>query len=310
MLRVGVAVGLSSLFASPARADKAFCNVTPCDQREITRRTLPADLKAGQVTCKKGQDVGEDQQKRVVYCTTARSVTVDGIVVAADAYTLFHPNGKIYQTKVAKPFTRKLGDGSQVSCGLDHVSLDDQGALLVCDLAAPLGRSPKARVGEGVAFYPSGKTRGLMLDETHRAFGLEFPPGVRLGFDEQGKVVGGWIPKASTIGGLALWWDFRLWPNGKFRELQLDQPAKIQGHDFPKRAKLAYRDDGTLERAEYIEKEGFMIHGEPWHDTLFLEFDKAGKITKRRSEHWQAKEGPGQYRERLERERNKKKPRP
>lgn len=293
---------LVAIGALPAHADKAFCNVTPCDQREITRRTLTTDRPAGAVTCKKGHEIGEDQQKRVVFCTTARAAAVDGMVVKAGEYTLFHANGKIYQTRMARPFTRTLRDGSQVSCAADLVSLDPSGALTYCKLAAAPAHAPKIRAKEGASFHPSGKLAGFTLDEPYTRFGIALIPGSHIQLDERGRLVGGWLPDPVTAGALTLWWDFRLWPNGKLRSAQLDQPAKLQGHDFPKHAKLAFRDDGTLEAAEYVEKEGFMIHGEPWHDTRFLRFDRAGKITGSRTEHWQAQEGPGQFRERLKRE--------
>lgn len=306
VLRVGLGVGLGLLLALPARADKAFCNVTPCDQREITTRTLAKAVMAGPVTCKAGHEVGEDKQQRVVYCTTAKSVVVDGMTVKADEYTLFHPNGRIYQTRMARPFVRTLANGTKVSCGADLVSLDPSGALTYCKLVAPLAHSPKIRVGAGIVFFPNGKLRAFTLDEPYTAAGISFIPGSSVSFDEQGKLVGGWLPDPVAAGSLTLYWDFEVWPNGKLRAIQLEKPATVQGHAFPKRAKLAFRDDGSLEAAEYIEKEGFMVHGEPWHDTRFLTFDKTGKVTSSRTEHYQAKEGPGQYRERMKRERGGK----
>ncbi len=281
--------------ATPAMAERAFCNVTPCDQREITRRRLTMELPAGPVTCKRGQDVGEDARKRVVYCTTAKVVTVDGIVIAANAYTLFHPNGKIYQSTVAKPFERTLGDGSKVSCGVEHVSLDDKGALLFCKLAAARAGSPKPKVGENVAFHPNGKLAGFTLDEPYTSQGISLPMGASVSFDDKGNLVGGWLKDPALVGGLSLWWDFRLWPNGKLQTAQLDKQAKIQGHDFPRHAKLTFRVDGSLEAAEYVEKEGFMIHGEEWSDTRFVTFDKAGKVLTTRVEHYQSTARPPKF---------------
>jgi hypothetical protein len=305
-VRVLLGIVIASAGVSPAAADKAFCNVTPCDQREITTRTLDKDLPVGPVTCKKGKEAGEDAQKRVVYCTIAKTVTVDGMTVKAGAYTLFHPNGKIYQTTMAKPFERTLADGSKVTCAADLVSLEPNGALTYCDLGAARAGKPRPRVGEGIVFYPDGKLRAYTLDEPYTAAGISLIPGSSVSFDDKGRLIGGWLKDPVVAGALTIDGDFQVWPNGKLRMVHLEKAAKIQGHEFPQRAKLGFRDDGTLAAAEYIEKQGFMIHGEPWHDTRYMTFDKAGKVLTSYSDHYQAKEGPGQFRERLKRERDAK----
>jgi hypothetical protein len=311
MLALGVlriAFGFVLASVAPAAADKAFCNVTPCDKREITTRKLDKDLPAGSVTCKKGHEVGEDQQKRVVYCTTAKNVTVDGMMVKAGEYTLFHPNGKIYQTRMAKPFERTLADGSKVSCGADLISQTDTGALTYCKLGGARAAKPKAKVGEGISFHPSGRIAGLHLDETFTQAGLTIPAGNSIVFDDAGRLIGGYLRDPITAGAWTIEYDFRIHPNGKLMRIGLAKAAKIAGHEFPERAELVFRDDGSLEAAQYVEKRGFMIHGEPWTDTRFMTFDKTGKVLTTRLEHYQAKEGPGQYRERLQRERKGKKP--
>jgi len=50
--------------------------------------------------------------------------------------------------------------------------------------------------------------------------------------------------------------------------------------------------DGTLQRADYVSKRGFMIHGEPWSDTVHLTFDCHEKVVESHTEHFQADHAP------------------
>jgi hypothetical protein len=52
------------------------------------------------------------------------------------------------------------------------------------------------------------------------------------------------------------------------------------------------RADGTLQRADYVSKRGFMIHGEPWSDTVHLTFDCHEKLVESHTEHFQADHAP------------------
>lgn len=287
------------LVSSTAMADEggAFCELTPCVPGTVTRRMLTKDEPGGPVTCKRGRELGVDSKtKQLVFCTTAKQAVVDGIAVAADSYTLFHPNGRIYQSHASAPFERTLADGSKVRCAADLFALEPDGKLRTCDLAAPRAGSPKARVGEGIAFHPSGRIAGLTLDERYTAAGIDFVPGTHLAWDDKGVLRGGWAKDPIRAGTLTIDWDFTLYPSGKLESVQLAKPAKLVGIDFPDGAKLKFRADGTLEEAEYVVKEGFMIHGEPWRDTRFVGFDKAGKITRDRTDHWQSDVRPRKYR--------------
>jgi hypothetical protein len=285
----------SAAFAEEPRG--AFCELTPCVPGTVTRAKLLEDEPAGPVTCAKGSELGRDTQtKKLVFCTVAKAVTVDGIPIAAKSYTLFHPNGKLYQSHASAPFDRTLADGSTVRCAAELFALEPTGTLRYCDLAGPRTGSPKPRVGEGISFHPSGRVAGMTIDEPYQSAGNSFTAGTHLAWDDTGVLRGGWAKDPVTVGALTIDWDFELYPTGKLRIAQLSKAAKIQGHDFPDHAKLQFRSDGTLETAEYISKRGFMIHGEMWTDTRTLTFDKTGKITSDHTEHYQSDVRPPKFR--------------
>jgi len=256
---------------------------------------LTKDEQVGKLTCKKGAELGVDANKRIVFCTTARAVDVDGLAVAADAYTLVHPNGRIYQTHVRAAFEVTLADKTTVKCAANLVALHDDGHLRYCELAAKRAGSPRPRVGGGISFHPDGRIASLTLDEPFEAAGLALPAGTFVGWDAKGALLGGYASDAIRAGALSIHYDFALHPSGKLATIQLAAAAKIQGHDFPADAKLGFRDDGTLEAAQYVADRGFMIHGEQWTDTRHMTFNPAGKITSSRIDHWQSPIGEGRH---------------
>lgn len=286
----------STAFAEEPRG--AFCELTPCVPGTVMRTKLLKDELAGAVICAKGSELGRDSQtKKLVFCTVAKAVTVDGIPIAAKSYTLFHPSGRIYQSHASAPFDRTLADGSTVRCAAELFALEPTGTLRYCDLGAARAGSPKPRIGEGIAFHPSGRVAGMTLDEPYRAAGNSFVPGTHLAWDDTGVLRGGWAKDPITVGALTIDWDFELYPTGKLRLAQLAKAAKLQGHEFPDDAKLTFRSDGTLEAARYVSKHGFMIHGEQWTDTRSLTFDKTGKITSDHTEHYQSNVRPPKFKD-------------
>ena len=68
------------------------------------------------------------------FCTTARAQVIDGLALAADAYTLVHPNGRVYQSHLRAPQTFTLADGSTVGCDRDLIALTPDGAVTYCQL--------------------------------------------------------------------------------------------------------------------------------------------------------------------------------
>jgi hypothetical protein len=287
---------LAWLVPSTAIADGAFCELTPCVPGPVIRTTLAADQVIGTLTCKKGQEIGHDTRKRVVFCTTAKPAVVDGIPIAANAYTLFHPNGRIYQTHAGRTFERTLADGSKVTCGADLFALEPDGLLTYCRLGGPRSGTPPARIGAGIAFHRSGRIAGMTLDAPYTAAGLALGDGASVRWDDKGALIGGYSSTPIAAGALIIKYEFALHPSGTLKAVTLGKAAKVAGHEFPEFAKLSFRADGTLEAAEYVAKRGFMIHGEPWTDTRHMQFDRTGKITADRTEHYQAKEAPRKFR--------------
>ncbi len=273
--------------SAQVHADGAFCEVTPCVPGPVIRRVLTKDERVGALTCKKGQELGVDSKRRVVFCTTAKPADVAGLAIAAASYTLFHPNGRIYQTHLRATVERTLADQSKVTCGADLIALTDDGKLSYCKLAKPRTSTPRARVGEGISFHPSGRIAGATLDEPYTAAGLALPAGASAVWDGNGVLVGGYVRDPIQAGTLSIRSDFALHPNGKLRIVELAVAAKVQGNDFPEDAKLAFHVDGTLERAEYVSAHGFMIHGEQWRDTVHATYDAAGKLATSTTDHWQ-----------------------
>lgn len=298
-----------TLTAMPAQADDrvgAFCEVTPCLPGPVTTSKLAAERRVGAVACKQGENIGVDSQQRVQYCTTARDVDVDGLPVAAKSYTLFHPSGKIYQTHARKKFERTLKDGSKITCGVDVVSIADDGTLLYCKVGAAYTVSAaiggakagglKASVGDGIAFHAGGQLAGLTIDEPYTSGSIPLPAKTSISFDDKGNLAGGYLKNEMVAWGMTINYEFGVHPNGKPKLVNLRKPVKLAGHEFPDFAKLAFRDDGSLEAAEYVEARGFMIHGEPWEDTRTMTFDKTGKVTSTHLEHYQAKDPPPKFR--------------
>jgi hypothetical protein len=284
-------LAILAVLALPARADErgAFCEVTPCLKGPVTRRMLAANEVHGKVTCKKGHELGVDAQKRLVFCTIAKAVDVDGLAVKAGSYTLFHPNGRIYQTHLRAKYEATLADQTKVVCAANEViSRLDDGTLAFCDLAAPRAGSPRPRVGEGVSFHRNGRPAGMTLDDKLAIAGLEIPAGSSVYFDEKGTLLGGRLASAIKAGALQIRYELTLHPNGKLRTAELAADATIQGHALPEWAELEFRADGTLERAKFVEKRGTMPHGEEWTDTRHMTFDPKGKVTHSYLDHWQS----------------------
>jgi hypothetical protein len=201
---------------------------------------------------------------------------------------LFHPNGRIYQTHVRATFEATLADTTKVTCGADLVALHEDGTLRYCKLAGKRTGTPRPRVGEGISFHRDGRVASMTLDEAYTTAGLALPPGAFAAWDAKGALTGGSVTAPITAGALSIRSDFALHPNGKLRVVELAAPAKLQGHDFPADAELAFRGDGTLEAAKYVEKRGFLPHGEQWTDTRHLTFDATGKVTSSQVDHWQS----------------------
>ncbi|MDC0741369.1 hypothetical protein [Polyangium mundeleinium] len=251
------------------------------------------DTRFGAVVCKAKQGVWRDPTGQVRACTVARPVTVSGIDIGADAYTLFHANGHPWQTHVAHPITWKTAAGVVVPCAADLVVFSKTGALEHCKLHRPMVLDGVAcRAGESVAFHPGGRLWAATIDAPVLALGITFPEGKRLSWHEDGSFAGAYVTEPWEIQGFVVRSDVKVHPNGKLAEIVLAQPRDLAGQSFPAGAKLRFRADGTLQRADYVSKRGFMIHGEPWSDTVHLTFDCHEKVVESHTEHFQADHAP------------------
>jgi hypothetical protein len=266
----------------------------------VTRRQVVHDERIGRVLCKAGNEAGVDGEGRLVFCTIARAVEMDGVPVAAAAYTLFHRNGRLYQTELAAPRALARGDGTKVACAAELVVLYDDGRLWSCRLAGRLdaraaesvrardGAAPRVRARQTVSFHRDGRLEGATIDAPLLVGKLVLPAGTSVHWDAAGAVVGGSLAAPCDLAGLRAGGEFELDGHGALRAAVLAAPGRVQGHDLPAGAQLRFRGDGTLESASYIAKRGFMIHGEEWTDTAHVTYDPSGKITGEDVEHWQS----------------------
>ncbi|WP_281334085.1 hypothetical protein [Polyangium sp. 6x1] len=251
------------------------------------------DTPFGAVVCKAKQGVWRDPTGQVRACTVARAVTVSGVDIGAGAYTLFHANGHPFQTHVAHPITWKTAAGVSVPCAGDFVVFSEAGALEHCKLQRPMVLDGiSCRAGEDVAFHAGGRLWAATIDAPVTALGITFPAGRRLSWHEDGSFEGVYVTEPLAIQGFVARSEVKVHPNGKLAEIDLAEPADLAGQSFPAGAKLRFRADGTLQRADYVSKRGFMIHGEPWSDTVHLTFDCHEKVVGSRTEHFQAEHAP------------------
>src|SRR6185436_907234 len=87
--------------ASPDDEWREEWRASEAERGPIAKRRLEHDERVGRVPCKAKFDVGVDAKGRLVFCTTAAAVTLDGMPVAAETYSSFYPSGRVYQAQLA-----------------------------------------------------------------------------------------------------------------------------------------------------------------------------------------------------------------
>src|SRR5262249_6433955 len=97
--------------AKPPPRDEGYTHVVP-----------DHDVAIGRVVGRAGAGVWRDPEGRLRVCTVARRVALDGVEVAAGAYTLFHESGRPYQTTLARHQALTTAVGLVVPC-VDFVVL-------------------------------------------------------------------------------------------------------------------------------------------------------------------------------------------
>jgi hypothetical protein len=271
--------------------DWVFCT-KPCTPSPVTNRVLDHDELHAGLVCKHGTELAVDAKQRLVKCTTARTSDLGGLPLTADDYTIFHANGRIYQTTTRAPITRDTPGGLAVGCATGLVVLDVDGNLESCTLARPLAIKPAPRVGGDIGFHRNGTLSGLVLDAPLAVGSIAWPAGTHMMWTPTGVPSGGTLQASFKVGALVLTSEFTLHPGGALHAVQLDEAATVRGREFPMQAKLSLRPDGSLESAEFVSKRGFMIHGEPWTDTTHQTFDAKGNVTSSSVTHFQSNARP------------------
>jgi hypothetical protein len=244
-----------------------------------TRAILRADTTIDGVPCKGNWQYGRFSDGSLSFCNTTRRIQRDGLTIALDAYTSFHPNGRIHQTELAEPKTFALSSKTTVSCSADRVSLRSDGTLESCVIASPLVFGDVTCRGGGIAFHEGGRLAACTLDAAHSVDDLTFPPGTGLAFTPTGTLKRASFTEPRAVRGIVVRRDVEFHPNGAVSQLVLGAASTIQGNALPTGAKLTLRSDGTLAAASFLEKTDFMPHGEPRHVTRHLSFDARGRMT-------------------------------
>jgi hypothetical protein len=295
--------------ASPAAS---ACPADPADPREEARAAMrrddatfthevpDRDKAFGALVCKAKNGVWRDPTGQVRACTVARPVAIEGVEIAADAYSLFHASGRPYQTHVARARTWKTAAGVEIPCAADFVVLTAQGALESCQLARRVELGNVAcQAGQSAYFHEGGQLAGATIDRPLTALDVTFAAGTSLSWHPDGSLAGGTVREPITLSGYDVSYSFEVHPNGQLARAYLAAPRVVAGTSFPERATLHFRPDGTLRRASYEAARGVMIHGEPWTDTRHLAFDCHDGLISSRTEHYQAEHAPHPPRSRL-----------
>ena len=270
----------------------AFCAVLPCPEQLVTRRILKHDERFGSVVCKAGMEASITTSGQLIACKLATAVTVDGLLLAADTFVKFDPEGHVADMELRSTRAFVLADGTKVQCGVGDLHLGRQ-RLRGCVLGTHLKRNGvRCRVGESVTFHADGALASAMIEDPIATREITFPADSRVTWDGEGHVRGGHLPAPTTVRGLEIGYNVALHPNGALAVIRLHRDATIQGHRFPAFATIGFRANGKLEAAQYVEARGIMIHGEPWTDTRTMTFNEAGAVTSSHLKHYQAPSGP------------------
>ncbi|NUO47608.1 MAG: hypothetical protein HOV80_02000 [Polyangiaceae bacterium] len=253
--------------------------------------TIPnAPVTHGAATCRGDREVWRDEAGRIRVCTLASAATVEGVAIAADAYTHFHANGVPYQTTIASDRSFKSGSDVEIPCkGGELVVLSDKGALDFCTLGKPMvldGTS--CAPGQSVALRPNGRLHGCTLAEAISGMGIEIHAGVRVSFHPSGALASAFRPEQTIVHGYRVQYEVEIHENGELAHITLLEPRTIAAIELPERAEVWMRPDKSVWHIEYVADDGFMPHGEMWTDTRKVTFDCEQRIVADVTDHWMA----------------------
>lgn len=268
-----------------------------CDRFSDCFRSVRVQLAkpqpAGSALCKAGSDYAVHPNGRISFCTLAKAAMSNAIPLATEAYTLFHGNGAVWQTTLAKEVRFSLANKRAAVCRASAASFYQNGHLGRCDLAKPLttkrGISCAAGKDDGAAFYDDGSiascTLGAPLVVAIGQGKLSLPAGASVSIERSGAIRGGYLASAATVDGLSISGDFSMHTNGRLQRGTLVVAATISGQKLAADDAFSLRSDGSLERSVH-EDHSFMPHGEPRIKTTTRTYDAAGKITNTKTDVW------------------------
>jgi len=263
-------------------------------REEHTRTLLTKKRVFGDVVCMAGRELWLDDQGRHRACTIKEPVVLHGIPIAAEAYTLFHSNGRAFQTTSTRITTLRTAFEPAIACAAGHLVLADTGELQSCTLEATTVLGGVAcRGGESVVFHKDGSLWSATTDQPLEAAGVNYESGTDLRWfstssPSGASLSGGRLDEARILAGIPIRYDFLVHPSGALAEFRLSEEHSIGGHSFPARSLIRLRRNGRLFSAEYISERGTMVHGEQWTDTTHQRFACDGRLVSSKVEHWQS----------------------
>lgn len=272
-------------------------------EREKHVLTVPGKSKKfGEVVCMAGRELWLDDKGRHRACTIKNAVLLHGIPIAAKAYTLFHANGRAFQTTSTRAIALRTASEQAIECAAGHLVLADSGALQSCILkTTTVFGDVSCRGGEGIVFHENGSLWGATIDEPVEAAGVRFESGTDLRWfasssPSGSSLSGGRVDKALLIGGIPVRYDFLVHPSGALAQFRSSEEHVIGGHSFPESSLIRLRPNGRLFSAEFVSDQGFMVHGEEWTDTTHQRFACDGRLVSTDVEHWQSDVRPPRFR--------------
>jgi hypothetical protein len=266
----------------------------PPESEPMTMTVPKQPVKHGAATCRGDREVWRDEAGRIRVCTLAGAATVQGVAIAADAYTHFHANGAAYQTTIPSDRAFKSASDVEVPCkGGGHLVLFEQGTLSSCTLGKQMvldGTS--CAPDQTVTLRPNGRLHGCTLAEGITAVGVQLRAGIHVGFHPDGSFASAYLPEQMIVRGYRVQYELEVHENGELAHITLLEPRTVAAIDLPERAEVWMRADKSVWYIEYVADRGFMPHGEMWTDTRKITFDCEQRIVADVTDHWMAEKPP------------------
>jgi hypothetical protein len=262
----------------------------PPESEPMTMTVPKQPVNHGAATCRGDREVWRDEAGRIRVCTLASAATVEGVAIAADAYTHFFASGLPYQTTIPKDRAFKSGSDVEVPCkGGGHLVLFEQGTLDACTLGKAMTfDGTSCAPDHTVTLRPNGRLHACTLAEPMRGAGIEISAGTRVGFHPDGSFASAYLSQQTIVFGYRVQYELEVHENGELAHFTLLEPRTLAAIDLPERAEVWMRPDKSIWHIEYIADEGFMPHGEMWTDTRKVTFDCEQRIVSDVTDHWMA----------------------